>query len=328
AGNANCAAGEAGMDAARRTCFAIAEQFGCPPQEVFPSSTGVIGIPLAAEKIVAILPEISAGLGADFDHFHQAAQAIMTTDTVEKTAFARLEIEGSEVRIAAFCKGAGMIHPQLVPHATMLVYILTDAEVEPAVLDGYLRPAIETSFNRISVDGDTSTNDTVLLMASGASGTRVGAGNAVFGAAIQQVCTSLARQVVSDGEGISHVVELHIEGAATDADALKVAKAIAHSPLVKTAWSGGDPNWGRLAAALGYSGAKIDPERFEIRFGELWICRNGGRAAEFDEKAAHDYIAQREFSITIDLHVGSGSCLFWTTDLTHEYVSINADYST
>jgi glutamate N-acetyltransferase/amino-acid N-acetyltransferase len=328
AGNANCAAGEAGMDAARRTCHAIAEQFGCPPQEVFPSSTGVIGVPLPAEKIVAILPELSTAVGAEFDHFQQAAQAILTTDTVEKTAFARLEVDGREVRIAAFCKGAGMIHPQLVPHATMLVYILTDAAVEPAVLDSYLQPAIEISFNRISVDGDTSTNDTVLLLASGASRARVSAGNAAFGAALQQVCTSLARQVVSDGEGITHVVELHIEGAATNADALKVAKAIAHSPLVKTAWAGGDPNWGRLAAALGYSGAEIDPERFEIRFGDLWICRDGGRAAEFDEAAAHDYIAQREFALTIDLHVGAGSCIFWTTDLTHEYVSINADYST
>jgi glutamate N-acetyltransferase/amino-acid N-acetyltransferase len=221
-----------------------------------------------------------------------------------------------------------MIHPQLIPHATMLVYILTDAAVEPAILDGYLQPAIEVSFNRISVDGDTSTNDTVLLLASGASGATIGAGNAAFAAALTQVCTSLARQVVADGEGITHIVELRIEGAATDEDALKVAKAIAHSPLVKTAWAGGDPNWGRLAAAIGYSGAQIDPDRFDIRFGELAICRDGGRAPEFDEAAAHDYIAQREFSVTVELHQGFGSCLFWTTDLTHEYVSINADYST
>jgi glutamate N-acetyltransferase/amino-acid N-acetyltransferase len=168
----------------------------------------------------------------------------------------------------------------------------------------------------------------VLLLASGASGATVRAKNTVFAAALTQVCTSLARQVVADGEGISHVVELRIEGAATDADALKVAKAIAHSPLVKTAWAGGDPNWGRLAAAIGYSGAQIDPDRFDIRFGELVICRDGGRAPEFDEAAAHDYIAQREFSVTIELHQGAGSCLFWTTDLTHEYVTINADYST
>jgi glutamate N-acetyltransferase/amino-acid N-acetyltransferase len=328
AGNANCAAGEAGMDAARATCYAVAESVGCRPEEVFPSSTGVIGVPLPANKLIAALPGLAASLGGDFAAFDQVAQAIMTTDTVEKTAFARLEIEGKEVRIAALCKGAGMIHPQLVPHATMLVYILTDAAMESAALDGYLQAAVEVSFNRISVDGDTSTNDTVLLMASGASGAAVGAENAAFADALTQVCTSLARQIVADGEGVSHVVELHIEGAATDADALKVAKAIAHSPLVKTAWAGCDPNWGRLATAIGYSGAQIDPKRFDIRFGELAICSNGGRAPGYDEAAAHDYIAKPEFAITVELHQGNGSCLFWTTDLTHEYVSINADYST
>jgi len=328
AGNANCAAGQAGLDAAQATCEAAAQLFDCKPEEVFPSSTGVIGVPLPAEKIIASLPGLASRLSAGYDHFQQVAQAIMTTDTVEKTAFAKLKIDGKEVRIAALCKGAGMIHPQLVPHATMLVYILTDASVEPAVLDGYLRQAIEVSFNRISVDGDTSTNDTVLLLASGASGVAVEADNAVFAAALTQVCTSLARQIVADGEGISHVIELHIDGAATDADALRVAKAIAHSPLVKTAWAGSDPNWGRLAAAIGYSGAEIDPERIDIKFGDLAICRDGGRAAEFDEVAAHAYIAQREFSISIQLHQGPGSCIFWTTDLTHEYVSINADYST
>jgi len=328
AGNANCAAGQAGLDAAQATCEAAAQLFHCKAEEVFPSSTGVIGVPLPAEKIIASLPGLASRLSAGYDHFQQVAQAIMTTDTVEKTAFAKLKIDGKEVRIAALCKGAGMIHPQLVPHATMLVYILTDASVEPAVLDGYLRQAIEVSFNRISVDGDTSTNDTVLLLASGASGVAVEADNAVFAAALTQVCTSLARQIVADGEGISHVIELHIDGAATDADALRVAKAIAHSPLVKTAWAGSDPNWGRLAAAIGYSGAEIDPERIDIKFGDLAICRDGGRAAEFDEVAAHAYIAQREFSISIQLHQGPGSCIFWTTDLTHEYVSINADYST
>ena len=326
AGNANCAAGEPGMAAARATCAAAAQLFHCPPEQVFPSSTGIIGVPLPAEKLIAVLPALAASLGSEFDHFQQVTQAILTTDTVEKTAFARLDIDGKEVRIAAFCKGAGMIHPQLVPHATMLVYVLTDAAVEPALLDGYLQPAIEVSFNRISVDGDTSTNDTVLLLASGASGVTLGPGNAEFAAALTQVCTSLARQVVADGEGITHVVELHIEGAATDADALKVAKAIAHSPLVKTAWAGGDPNCGRLAAAIGYSGAQVDPDRFDIHFGDLPICRDGGRAPEFDEAAAHDYIAQREFSIAIQLHQGPGSCLFWTTDLTHEYIHINADY--
>ena len=333
AGNANCAAGEPGMAAARATCAAAAETFACPIEQVFPSSTGIIGVPLPAERLIAALPALSVSLGREFDHFQQVAQAILTTDTVEKTAFARLDVadaEGSsrEVRIAGVCKGSGMIHPQLVPHATMLVYILTDALVEPAVLDAYLRQSIEVSFNRISVDGDTSTNDTVLLLASGASGASIGTGHAEFSAALTQVCTSLARQVVADGEGITHVVELRIEAAATDADALRVAKAIAHSPLVKTAWAGCDPNWGRLVAAIGYSGADIDPNRIDIDFGDLPICRNGGRAAEFDESAAHDYIAQPEFSITVRLNNGTGSCVFWTTDLTVEYIHINADYST
>jgi glutamate N-acetyltransferase/amino-acid N-acetyltransferase len=333
AGNANCAAGEAGLAAARATCNAAAEIFGCLPEQVFPSSTGIIGVPLPAEKLIAVLPALAASVGSGFDHLQQVAQAILTTDKVEKTAFASFEIDeakgtSQEVRIAALAKGSGMIHPQLVPHATMLVYILTDAAIEPADLQAYLNQSIDLSFNRISVDGDTSTNDTVLLLASGASGAAIGPGNAQFAAALTEVSTSLAQQIVADGEGVTHVVELHIEGAATEADALKAAKAIAHSPLVKTAWSGADPNWGRLIAAIGYSGAGIDPARIDIDFGDLPICRNGGRAAQFDESAAHDYIAQPEFSITIRLNTGSGSCVFWTTDLTVEYIHINADYST
>jgi glutamate N-acetyltransferase/amino-acid N-acetyltransferase len=332
AGNANCAAGKPGLDAARATCAAAAEVFACRPEEVFPSSTGIIGVPLPAEKLIAVLPQLAASLGTESDHFQQVAQAILTTDTVEKTAFARLEVESPngdtrEIRIAALGKGSGMIHPQLVPHATMLVYVLTDAAIEPGVLDGYLRQAVEVSFNRISVDGDTSTNDTVLLLASGASGAEVGAGHSGFAAALTQVCTSLARQIVADGEGLTHVVELRIEGAASDADALKVAKAIAHSLLCKTAWAGMDPNWGRLAAAIGYSGAEIDPDRFDIWFGELPVCRNGGRAPEFDEVALHNYISQPEFTINIHLNQGKGSCVFWTTDLTVDYIHINADYS-
>jgi glutamate N-acetyltransferase / amino-acid N-acetyltransferase len=332
AGNANCAAGEAGLAAARATCAAAAGVFACQAEEVFPSSTGIIGVPLPVEKLVAVLPALGASLNSEFDHFQQVAQAILTTDKVEKTAFRRFEVEeedGStrEVRVAGVCKGSGMIHPQLVPHATMLVYLMTDASVEPGDLQAYLNEAIELSFNRISVDGDTSTNDTVLLLASGASGVSIGREYAPFAAALGQVCKSLAQQVVADGEGITHVVELRIDGAATDADALRVAKAIAHSPLVKTAWAGGDPNWGRLVAAIGYSGAEIDPGRIDIRFGDLPICIHGGRAAEFNEAAAHDYIAQPEFSISIQLHQGTGSCVFWTTDLTVEYIRINADYS-
>jgi glutamate N-acetyltransferase / amino-acid N-acetyltransferase len=334
AGNANCAAGEPGLQAARTTCAAAARVFGCSEQEVFPSSTGIIGVPLPAEKIVNVLPEAAESLSADADGLHAAAHAILTTDTVEKTAFLRFYVEDEagakrEVRIAAFGKGSGMIFPRLVPHATMLMYILTDAGVAPAELQQYLNEAVEVSFNRISVDGDTSTNDTVLLLASGASGVALNRGYyPPFAEALKQVCKSLAKQVVADGEGLTHVVELRIAGAASDADALRVARAIAHSPLVKTAWAGCDPNWGRLAAAIGNSGAAIDAEKFDISFGGLPICRNGGRAPEFDESAAHDYISQREFSISIDLHQGAATCVFWTTDLTHEYISINADYST
>ena len=329
AGNANCAAGQAGLDAAFATCAAAAVEFGCRPEEVFPSSTGIIGVPLPVEKLVEALPRVKADLGAESDHFQQVAQAILTTDLVEKTAFLRLEIGGKEVRIAAVGKGSGMIHPRLVaPHATMLVYILTDAEVEPAVLQGMLNAAVEVSFNRISVDGDSSTNDTVLLLASGANGVKIPAGYAPFEAALTSVAKSLAKQIVADGEGVQHVVELRINGAASDAEAVVVAKAIAHSPLVKTAWAGSDPNWGRLMAAIGNSGAQIDPERIDIWFGELRICRDGGRAAEMDVAAAHDYLRQPEFSISIELHQGEGSCVFWTTDLTAEYVRINADYST
>jgi glutamate N-acetyltransferase/amino-acid N-acetyltransferase len=333
AGNANCAVGQAGLDAARATCLEAARFFDCKPEEVFPSSTGIIGVPLPAEKLIAALPALTASLGSESDHFHAVAQAILTTDTVEKTAFQVFTAPGAdaverEVRIAALCKGSGMIHPQLVPHATMLVYVMTDAAIEPQVLQTYLNQAIDVSFNRISVDGDTSTNDTVLLLASGASGATILSGDAAFANALTQVCTSLAKQVVADGEGITHVVELRIHGAATDADALKIAKAIAHSPLVKTAWAGKDPNWGRLVAAIGYSGAAIDPDRIDILFGALPICVDGGRAPDFDEAAAHAYIAQPEFSITIELHQGRGSCTFWTTDLTVEYIHINADYST
>jgi len=338
AGNANCAAGQAGIDAARETCKSAAEVFQCKAEEVFPSSTGVIGVPLPAEKLIAVLPELANSIGSQSDHFQQVAEAILTTDTVEKTAFARIEvstpeIDGpgairQEVRIAALCKGSGMIHPQLVPHATMLVYIMTDAAMVPAALHSYLHNAIELSFNRISVDGDTSTNDTVLLLASGASGATIGDGNPEFASALAHVCTSLARQIVADGEGVSHVVELRINGAASDADALRIAKAIAHSPLVKTAWAGCDPNWGRLMAAIGYSGADVNPETIDISFGDLPICRNGGRAPEYDQDAAHAYIQQPEFSIAIQLHQGEGFCKFWTTDLTHEYIRINADYTT
>jgi glutamate N-acetyltransferase/amino-acid N-acetyltransferase len=337
AGNANCATGEAGLKAAEEVCAAAAKTFGCAGHEVFPSSTGIIGVPLPAEKLVAALPAVKKELASDTEGFSAFAQAILTTDTRAKVAHATMQAGDRTVRIAGVCKGAGMIHPQLVPasatggsplHATMLVYLFTDAAVHPTALERYLRAAVELSFNRISIDGDTSTNDTVLLLASGASGADVWAEDVDFARALAEVCTSLAKQIVSDGEGVTHVVELQIEGAASDADAVKIAKAIAHSPLVKTAWAGADPNWGRLMAAVGYSGAEIDPEAIAIWFGTLPICATGGRARQYDEKAAHAYLAQREYAIRISVGTGAGECRYWTCDLTAEYVHINADYST
>jgi glutamate N-acetyltransferase/amino-acid N-acetyltransferase len=224
-----------------------------------------------------------------------------------------------------------MIHPQLAaaPHATMLAYLCTDVAASPTLLQNLLTDGAEASCNRISIDGDTSTNDTVLLLASGASDATLGEGNLkLFASALGEVCTSLAKQIVADAEGATHLVELNIGGAASDADALRIAKAIAHSPLVKTAWAGNDPNWGRLIAATGYSGAQVDPARITIQFGGLLICERGERAAAFDEAAAHRYLSQPEFSVHIDLGLGNGTCRFWTCDLTSDYVSINADYST
>jgi glutamate N-acetyltransferase / amino-acid N-acetyltransferase len=331
AGNANCATGEAGIAAAEQCCDAAAEAFGCAPEAVFPSSTGIIGVPLPVDKVRAALPALRAAVGDAADHFASIAAAIMTTDTRPKTAHAIVDIGGRKVRIAGVAKGAGMIHPQLAaaPHATMLVYLCTDAAAEPALLERLLIDAGETSFNRISIDGDTSTNDTVLLLASGASGATLNNENAGgFAEALSTVCTSLAKQIVADAEGATHLVELNIQGAASDADALRVAKAIAHSPLVKTAWAGSDPNWGRLIAAAGYSGAEVDPARIAIRLGDLLICERGGRSANFDEAVAHRYLSQPEFAVHIDLGLGNGACRFWTCDLTCEYVSINADYST
>lgn len=331
AGNANCATGEAGITAAEQCCAAAGEVFGCPSTAVFPSSTGIIGVPLPVEKVRAALPSLKSALGDTPEHFAAIASAIMTTDNRPKTAFSSIEIDGRDVRLAGIAKGAGMIHPQLAsaPHATMLVYLCTDAAADSALLQRLLDAAVETSFNRISIDGDTSTNDTVLLLASGASGAALSDSNAVpFASALEEICASLAKQIVADGEGVTHVVELNIGGAASDADALRVARAIAHSPLVKTAWAGSDPNWGRLIAATGYSGAQVDPARITIRLGDLLICERGGRASSFDEAAAHQYLTQPEFAVHIDLGLGSGACRFWTCDLTREYVSINADYST
>ena len=334
AGNANCATGQPGIDACVQTCAAAAESFGCIFDEVFPSSTGIIGVPFPVEKVVAALPALKAELGDTAAHAELFARAIMTTDTKLKVAQASFDVDGVKVRTFGAAKGAGMIHPQLgavagPPHATMLVYLFTDIAAESEQLRGVLEPAVERSFNSISIDGDTSTNDTVLLLASGASGVKLDErSTAAFADALKQVCGSLAYQIVDDGEGVGHVVTLHVTGARTQAEAKQIAKAIAHSPLCKTAWSSGDPNWGRLLAAAGYSGVAFDPMLVNITIGDQPVFELGLRSQSFDEAAAHTAMMARDYTIMLDMGLGKAECRFLTCDLTEEYVRINADYST
>ncbi|MGA2980315.1 MAG: bifunctional glutamate N-acetyltransferase/amino-acid acetyltransferase ArgJ [Terriglobales bacterium] len=331
-GNANCATGHAGIQACERVCREAGRLFGVPAAEVFPSSTGIIGVRLPAEKICARLPELVI-LSAR-SHSQRGvlafAHAIMTTDTRPKIASARFRAsstEGSkEVTLLGVAKGAGMIHPKL---ATMLVYLFTDAGASPRQLQSLLRQACDDSLNCISIDGDTSTNDTVLLLASGASGARVrDAGTRKkLSAALNAVCQSLAEQIVSDGEGVQHVIRLFVEQARSREEALVVARTIAHSMLVKTAWAGADPNWGRILAAVGRCGVPIDPSRVQIFIGDQRVCRNG-IACAFNERQAHRDLAQPVCDLRVQLGRGRHLVRFLTTDLTAEYVRINADYST
>ena len=330
AGNANCATGQVGLDACLRTCVETAEHFRCVFDEVFPSSTGIIGVPFPSEKVITALPAAVAALGDTPAHAEAFANAILTTDTKQKVASAEVQLDGKTVRIFGCCKGAGMIAPQLgAPHATMLVYLFTDLDATPAQLRELLAPAAGLSFNRISIDGDTSTNDTVLLLASGRSGAKLTAKNQdAFRAALSEVCTSLAYQIVDDGEGVTHVVTLEVTGTATDLDALAIARTIAHSPLCKTAWSSADPNWGRLLAAAGYSGVAFRAEDLRISIAGLPVFDRGMRAANYDEAATHAAMSARHYTIAVELASGPGRCTFITCDLTKEYVAINADYST
>ena len=333
AGNANCATGEQGIEACLTVCKAAAKEFSCETEEVFPSSTGIIGVPLPAEKLVAALPEIAKQLSESSAHVQQFAEAILTTDTRAKIASLEIKIDEKRVRVFGVAKGAGMIAPQLGPHATMLVYIFTDAKIDAADLQSFLNDAIEPTFNCISIDGDTSTNDTVLLLASGSS--RVTIAHAsheqtsrAFSQALLKICGSLARQVVEDGEGAGHVIELAIEGASSAEDARRIAHSIANSPLVKTAFAGCDPNWGRILAAAGYSGAAMYPDRASIWIGGLPVCRNGRVALDFDKNKVHETMLQRTVHVRVDLGMGHGTCEFLSCDLTAEYVRINAEYST
>jgi glutamate N-acetyltransferase/amino-acid N-acetyltransferase len=329
AGNANCATGEPGIEACKRSCIAVANQFHCVFDEVFPSSTGIIGVPLPIGKLLdAILPA-KAALGSTAEHATAFATAIMTTDTKLKVAHASFTFDHKTVNLWGCCKGAGMIGPQLVPHATMLGYVFTDIAASPEHLNSLLKTAVESSFNAISIDGDMSTNDTVLMLASGASGAKAeGPALTAFEAALMQVCKSLAYQIVDDGEGVTHVVTLDITGTATDADAKIIAKTIATSPLCKTAWSSADPNWGRLMAAAGRAGVPFDPAKVTVTIAGLPVFAYGVRAHGYDEGMTHEKMSNREYTIAMDFGAGPGRTRFITCDLTHEYVSINADYST
>ncbi|HUS20217.1 MAG TPA: bifunctional glutamate N-acetyltransferase/amino-acid acetyltransferase ArgJ [Terriglobales bacterium] len=326
AGNANCATGKPGLRAAENVCREAGKLLGVPANQVFVSSTGIIGVPLPVRKITTKLPAAMNQAEASVVGARAFAHAIMTTDTRPKWASQAFRSAGKDITVMGVAKGSGMIHPNL---ATMLVYIFTDAVASPAELRRNLRSVTDETFNCISVDGDTSTNDTVLLCASGASGVRITAGKAAadFDRALNFVCGSLAEQIVSDGEGVKHVVTLRIEQAKSRAEAKQIARAIAHSPLVKTAWAGADPNWGRILAAIGYSGIKLDPAKVQIYFGKQQVCRNGC-AQPFSESAAHQYLSQPAYEILIALGRGGTCAHFMTCDLTADYVHINADYST
>lgn len=324
-GNANCATGAAGLAASRQVCAQLGRLLHAAPEFIFPSSTGIIGVPLPVERIRTALPDVVSKRTSAVAALEGFEHAIMTTDTRPKLASASFQSGGTTVTLTGVAKGAGMIHPNM---ATMLAYIFTDIEAKPAQLRGSLTEACKTSFNCISVDGDTSTNDTLLLLASGASGVRLGTrSRKPFAQALQEVCGSLAEQVVGDGEGVGHVIRLSVEGARTDADAQVIANTIATSMLVKTAWAGADPNWGRILAAVGRSGIAVDPHRVDILIGPHQVCR-GGATGVFVEQSAHSYMLQPQYDIRVRVGSGRGQVRVLTSDLTAEYVHINADYST
>jgi glutamate N-acetyltransferase / amino-acid N-acetyltransferase len=334
-GNANCSVGPDGMVAARKTADFVAELLGCGARQVVVCSTGVIGIQLPAEKILKAAPGLAESLAATAHAFDGLSRAIMTTDTRPKRAAASCRIGGKTVRIIGCAKGAGMIHPNM---ATMLSFVMTDAAIDPGVLDVALREVVNRTFNCITVDGDSSTNDTLLVMANGASGaTKIaeagGADYANFVETLEEVCKTLAIGIVEDGEGATHLVEVEVRGAPSDTAAKQVAQTIALSSLVKTAIAGADPNWGRILAAAGRSGVPFNPDHAEIWLGGLKMYgppkgESYSVALPLDERAAHRRLLEKDVPIVIDLHNGKGTARMWTCDLTKEYVHINASYRT
>ncbi len=323
AGNANCAT-RTGDSVALATVKAAARWLRLPPNQVLPCSTGVIGVELEAQKILAALPGLVERLATE--RFDEVARAIMTTDLVPKTAFAQVKLRRGTVRFAGMTKGSGMIHPRM---ATTLAFVLTDAAVPAAVLRKMLKRGVETSYNRLSVDGDTSTNDTLLLLANGASG--VGADPKELPKveeAAQSVMQQLAQAIARDGEGARKFVTIEVTGAASNDAAARLARAIANSPLVKTAIAGSDPNWGRILCAAGNAGVAFDPAKADIRMQEVVVCRQG-LAAPFSEADLKRKLDEPECRIRFHLAgKGKGSARFWTCDLTEGYIHINASYRT
>ena len=334
-GCANACTGSEGMANARRMAELAEQALGLNPYQCLVMSTGVIGVQLPMPRLADGIPAAVQALSAA--GFDAAAQAIMTTDTRPKTAHAALVLSGGEtVHLWGMAKGAGMIHPNM---ATLLALVLTDVAISPALLDQALRYAVTRSFNAITVDGDTSTNDTLALLANGAAGNETLEDTAhpdfnAFQAALTTVCASLAQQIVRDGEGATKFVTITIQGAASEDDAQRAAKAIAHSPLVKTALYGGDANWGRILAAVGYSGAAVEPDRAALYFGSASAGLDplqvvaAGQPLPYDETAATARFAQPEIEIRVELGLGNGEATVWTCDLSHGYVDINGHYRT
>jgi len=317
-GNANACTGEAGMAVAARMAAAAARRLGIPVEEALVLSTGVIGVPLPVEKVEAALP----GLALSPEGGAEAARAIMTTDTRPKTAAVAFEAEGHAVRVGGMTKGAGMIHPQM---ATMLAVITTDAAIPPYDLQRHLAGAAAVSFNRIDVDGDMSTNDTALLFANGVTG--VTPPDDLFAEALRIVCVSLARQIAADGEGATKLLEVTVTGAVSVEDAELAARAITRSSLVKAAMYGNDPNWGRILAAAGYSGARLNPATARLTLQGIRLYADG-LPLPFDAAAASAALRAPEVFVRLDLGVGDARATAWGCDLSPEYVHINADYTT
>ncbi|MFV0474964.1 MAG: bifunctional glutamate N-acetyltransferase/amino-acid acetyltransferase ArgJ [Pikeienuella sp.] len=325
-GNANAFTGDAGMKGVETVAKAAAKAVGGEAAGVFIASTGVIGEKLPAERITAHLDDMTARLSAGA--IRDAADAIMTTDTFPKGAGKVIELDGVRVAIAGFAKGSGMIAPDM---ATMLAFVFTDAPIAQPLLRSMVAEAVKISFNAATVDGDTSTSDTLIVAATGKAGGAPIADAAdprarTFEAALREVLIDLARQIVFDGEGISKFVAVKVEGAQSDVSAGVIARAIANSPLVKTAIAGEDPNWGRVVMAVGKSGEPAERDRLSIRFGDVLVAEKGWVAASYTEEAGAAYMKRGEIEIAVDLGVGSGRAEVWTCDLTHSYIQINADY--